>query len=116
MHKDIAELYVDLIAKIAEGHGLKMAVQKAMPVAADKKGILFAGALYLMPSNTTRPEMSIAFSFQTDQVMLQTRARNEQNTRTGRGRTIAYAEGLDSWAMDLDKDLKAGRLAAPKHG
>jgi hypothetical protein len=109
---ELCELYVKAIEAVAAANGLEIALQKAVPTKGDST--IYVGALYLLRKGTTIPDMTVAFTFQTDRVILQTHARNELNTRTRHSRALAYAGGIDGWLGDMNKDLQAGRLAAEK--
>jgi len=106
---ELCEVYSSAIAAIAKANGLSTAMRKAMPVELEN-GVMYAGGFFLTRPGSTKPEMVVAFSFWEDRVILQTIARNQLNERTAGRQTWTYLEGIDSWLVDLDKDLKAGKL------
>lgn len=110
---ELCEVYANAIQAVAKRNGLDTALRRATPFET-KEVVVYAGGFFLTRPGITAPEMIVAFSFKGDSVTLGTRARNEQNSRTRALQEFSYAEGIDGWLSDLDKDLKAGKLSAPK--
>lgn len=97
----LQQLYLSALVQVANGEKLS-AVQQ------DTGGD--SGRLWLVGDGSTVPHAMIAYKFGLDSVSVGLIHRDERALE----RAIKYAEGLDGFLEELQKFLRAGKLAAPK--
>lgn len=68
------------------------------------------GRLWLCHTGTTKPIANLVYKFERDSVSLGVETRDERKLV----RVVHYRDGLDAFAVELQKFLRQNRLAAPK--
>jgi hypothetical protein len=101
---EVERLYLMTLAKAAEAAGYASVLQQLETN---------TGRLWLVPdSGTTQPHGCLSFKFERDAVQLGIEFRDGRTPAIGK--TISYAEGLDTFGKEFQRALSANRLAAPR--
>lgn len=94
----LQQLYLSIIVQAANSDRLDV-LQQDIDQA--------TGRLWLVSTGTTIPVAHLAYKFELDSVAFAVETRDERKL----GRIVKYAEGLDAFVEELQKFLRANRLA-----
>lgn len=98
----LEQLYLSLIVQVAAADKLDAVQQDFGP------GL---GRLWFVSSGSTKPQASVSYRFDKDSVAFAVEHRDGGRKLE---REVAYAGGLDDFAQELQKFLRANLLAQPK--
>ena len=98
---NLQDLYLLALQACAEGEKLETVLQQT------GEG---QGRLWLVAKGSTVPHAWIGFKFSVDDVALMVQTRDQREI----AQVVKFAEGIDGFLPQLQRCLRAGKLAAPK--
>jgi hypothetical protein len=102
----IEDTYLNALSLLLESEKLDSLLQET-----NAPGQTGCGIIWAVRKGTTSPELSLAFKFNTLDVLLRVMSKDSARTLD---HTACYADGIDDFLPKLRTFLRANRLAAPK--